>query len=99
MTFAATFRELVMPDLRTMCRTQGLFVALDLQSFTEASAAVMHHACMRGASKLPPHLLPELEEWIDTLLLEQIDSHAATADAVFYFANHPDRCGDQWPVA
>lgn len=95
-TFAAAFRELVMPDLRMMCRTQALFVALDQCAFTEASAAVMGHATTRGASKLPDNLILELQDWIDTTILREIDGHAATAEAVRHFTDHPGRGEAEW---
>lgn len=96
MTFAAAFRELVMPDLRQHCRTQALFVALDHSTFTEASAAVMAQAAERGASKLPNNLLLELQDWINATILREIDGHAATAEAVRYFTDHPAGCEAEW---
>lgn len=102
-TFAATFRELVMPSLARMCRTQGLFVALDLYAFSEASSAVMAAAVKRGASSLPDTLLLELDAWIGVALLRAVDeftpaieAHRAVADRV---AADIARCEAAWRTA
>jgi hypothetical protein len=102
-TFAATFRELVMPSLARMCRTQGLFVALDLYTFSEASSAVMAAAVKRGASSLPDGLVMELGDWISTAILRAIDeftpgveAHCAVADRV---AVDIARCEAAWRMA
>lgn len=70
--FAATFRDLVMPDLRRSCRTQALAVARDRCGFTEASAAVLDQARRRGAAHLPDSLINDLIDWIDTTVLRTI---------------------------
>jgi Na+/phosphate symporter len=102
-TFAATFRELVMPSLARMCRTQGLFVALDLCTFSEASGTVMAAAAKRGASSLPDGLVMELGDWIGTAILKAIDeftpaieAHRVAADRV---AVDIARCEAAWRTA
>ncbi len=79
-TFAATFRELVMPGLRQRCRVQALFVTLDMETFAGAFAAVMRHASQRGASGLPDDLLAELADWIGTTILGFVDAFEPAAD-------------------
>lgn len=68
-TFAATFRNIVMPRLRRQARVQGLFVALDLRTFSEACSSVWADASRRGAAHLPDSLIDELNDWIATQVL------------------------------
>lgn len=71
-TFAATYREIVMPDLRRACQGQALSLARGRCSFTEAYDAVFALARRRGALHLPTNLLADLEGWIDTTLLRTV---------------------------
>lgn len=71
-TFAATFRELVMPDLRRASRLQALSIYRGRCGFTEAADAVLADARRRGAMHLQPILMAELMDWIDVTLLRTV---------------------------
>lgn len=70
--FSATFREIVVPDLRRACRLNALAVARERCSFTDAWIAVMAQARRRGATHLPMAIIIDLEAWIDTTILQTI---------------------------
>lgn len=70
--FSATFREIVVPDLRRACRLNALAVARERCSFTDAWIAVMAQARRRGATHLPTAIIIDLEAWIDTTILQTI---------------------------
>jgi hypothetical protein len=71
--FTRHFREHVPPHLRRLAAYHGLCVALDLESWVEAQAAVTHHALTHGALALPAVLADDLlTDWIPTQLLAAI---------------------------
>lgn len=74
-TFAATFRELVMPTLKRMCAAHALFVACELQDFCDAHTTVMREAERRGAAHLPDDLRAELDAWIASTILREVEVH------------------------
>lgn len=92
-TFAATFGELVIPDLRRLCAARGLFVALDLADFSEACAEVWAVALRRGAERLPRVALDQLDEWIATQILQ---AEAAARPGVNAVVALPTR--DLWGI-
>ena len=99
-TFPATFRELVIPDLRRLCRVHGLFVALDNRTFSEAFSAVWQEASCRGALLLPDNLMLEIEEWVMLTILKHeaefrpsIEEYRRMADRVI---EDIERCEAQW---
>jgi hypothetical protein len=101
-TFAATFRDIVIPDITRLCRAQGLFVALALREFSDAWSTVMAHATRRGASALPADILQQLDDFIGTSILRAVDEfmpsileRRAIADRV---AIDIARCEAAWPT-
>lgn len=67
--FAATFRANAIPRLARMAEARGLFVALGLETPTEAHAALMAEAWRHRAQYLPPEHFDHLEAWaLDALL-------------------------------
>lgn len=78
-TFAATFGQIVIPDLNRMCQARGLYVALGLDGFSDACDEVMAEALRRGASRLPDAALEQLGDWIATTILQ---AEAAAAPGV-----------------
>ena len=78
-TFLATFREIVIPDLRRQCQRLGLTVALGVDTYGEAYDRVFAHARERGALHLADGELGQLEEWISATLLHAVaaQEHAA----------------------
>lgn len=70
--FFDAFKEIVIPDLREKCRSQAFFVALEMETFDDAAAHIMHAAMKRGASSLTPAQYNNLEDWIETSLLKLI---------------------------
>lgn len=75
--FASAFREIVIPDLARMCQSRGLFVALDLDGYSEAFDEIVATAARRGALHLAGDMFRQLEDWIATELLKAVDTHAA----------------------
>lgn len=71
-SFAAAFRVHVIPEIRRLCKLQGLYVALGVHGFAEAHSAVLDHARRRGSNHLPDDVLFELEDFICTKLLDGI---------------------------
>jgi hypothetical protein len=71
-TFAAKFRELVMPDLRRAVRLQAFALSRGRCTFTEASGGIWRLARKRGACHLSPSLIAELDDWIDATLLAAV---------------------------
>jgi hypothetical protein len=69
-TFAATFRDLVMPTLQRHCRTAGFCVERGRWSFTEGHAFVWDMARSRGALHLPLQIIGDLDGWIDVQILK-----------------------------
>lgn len=99
-TFAATFREIVMPMLKSRARVQGLFLALGRRTFTEAYDEVFGLASARGALHLDDSLLSELEGWIAKELIAscnefepQVEERRQIADRV---AVDVARCEAAW---
>lgn len=94
--FATTFGELVVPDLRRLCRVQGLFLALGLASFSEASDEVMEAAARRGATRLKSRELSELEDWVTTTILKAETEFAPSVAARRAIADRVARDIAEW---
>ncbi len=73
MTFAVHFRELVTPRLRNLAAAEALCVVKRVQGFNDAWDAVWAHARDHGAVYLPTHMIDQLDDWICTTLLTEID--------------------------
>lgn len=71
--FSVHFRELVMPRLRNLAAAEALCVVKRVQDFNEAWDAVWAHARNHGAVYLPAHMVDQLDDWICTTLLTEID--------------------------
>lgn len=105
-TFALAFWELVVPDLRRECATQGWLVAHGHAHFSEAFVCVYQMASKRGATMLPNHLLLELEDWIMTTILKSEDQstrgtpawYALTAKVLEDVNAHMDRVDAYYAV-
>src|SRR5690348_6614179 len=63
--FARHFRELVVPRLEKIARTQGFFLSLELIDYAEAFAAVWDVAIKLGVSRLDDALVYDIRDWID----------------------------------
>lgn len=84
-TFAAAFKEIVIPDLRRHCRLQAVFVAHGRKSFTDGTGVVWHYAMARGAGHLPLPNIDQLGDWIDTTVLQtiaEIETSPETAPSI-----------------
>ena len=77
-----------MPDIRKAARVQGLLVALDLETFGGAEAALWAIAGTRGAYLLPAGFQTELADAMQLLLLNAIP--AAEADKQEYRSTYTD---------
>lgn len=81
-TFAATFREIVIPDLQKLTNIHGALLAIGCRTWTEAYAEVERRAIARGALHLPDGIFQSLQDWIATQLLRRADDLApAIAEA------------------
>jgi len=68
-SFAREFRARVVPKLLLACELHGLFVALRLETVTQAYAEVMAIAWEHDAAHLPEEHFNHLEAWaMDALL-------------------------------
>lgn len=76
MGFAVDFRRLVMPRLRSKCRKRAFFVALDMEDFNEACDVVMAEARALGAMHLADDLIGDLDDWIATTILLDMEEFA-----------------------
>lgn len=67
--FAREFRARVVPKLALACELRGLFVALRLETVTQAHAEVMAEAWRHDVAHLPEEHFAQFEQWaLDTLL-------------------------------
>lgn len=76
--FAAMFRALIVPRLRPMIEARGLFLALELEGFSEARGAIIREAGRLGAYNLPSEHLVALEDWIGSEILAAFDRQSIT---------------------
>jgi hypothetical protein len=74
-TFAITFRELIMDDLRRLCEREAIPVAWEEKEFSDAWLVVMREANRRGAKHLPSHLQDELDWWICRTITSEVGKH------------------------
>lgn len=89
-TFLATFRAIVIPDLRRQCVRLGLTVALGVDTWPEAYDRIHAHARARGALHLSLAEIDQLDDWITTNLLRAIDAQT-------YAVRRLQECG-VWPT-
>lgn len=75
--FAHHFRDHVMPRLRNLAKAEAVCVTRNVETFSGACDAVMNYARKRGALYLPDDVLDDLEDWIATEVLTQIDAAEA----------------------
>jgi hypothetical protein len=73
-TFAETFRDIVLPDLECMAKEYGYFVASEEVDFDDAYQQIMAHATLRGANLLPDHLYFGLRDLISLRILEEVEA-------------------------
>jgi hypothetical protein len=72
-SFLTHFESHVGPQLATLARVQGTFVACEIVGYSVAYSALLHHAHKRGAAFLPDDAHERLEGWAHTALLAEID--------------------------
>ena len=95
-TFSATFRETVVPALRSECRLQALSLARGRCDFSEAYDAVFLTARERGALHLPDNVLLDLEGWLATTILRTIEDIEARPEAAREIVD--EVLGAGWPT-
>lgn len=75
--FADAFRAHAVPKLSRLCEAHGLFIALGLETVSEAHAAVISEAWRADAQHLPEEHFAELEDWLfDTLMTAAVSKQA-----------------------
>jgi hypothetical protein len=67
------FRQHVIPRLKSLVRTQGFFLALDLIDFAEAHNVVWDLAIRLGVTRLRDDLIDELKDWVDQQIWEAFE--------------------------
>lgn len=72
MTFAATFREIVVPALKRRIEQHALMVACEITEFDDFCHEIMDEAYRRGANQLPDHILAELDAWVSSTILREM---------------------------
>lgn len=71
--FPIHFRDHVTPKLRNLAAAEAVCVARGVETFSGAYDAILAYARAHGALYLPENRLEELEDWISTTLLAEID--------------------------
>lgn len=74
MTFPDAFREHVAPKLRQMIREGAIQCAAGLADFADVTDEVMRKAYRLGALRLPDDILYDLEQWVLTAAVEDIEA-------------------------
>jgi hypothetical protein len=70
-SFALHYRQHVLPQLALLAKGRAHYVVADAETFVEAYGVLEARARELGALLLPPNLVGDLEDWIaSTLLLE-----------------------------
>jgi hypothetical protein len=81
-TFAATFRAIVVPGLKRQIEQHALMVACEITEFDELYHDVMAQAYARGAWRLPDHILADLNQWVCSAILREMQRYTpAVANA------------------
>src|SRR5690349_6498915 len=76
--FARHFRELVVPKLEKIARTQGFFLSLELVDYAEAYAAVWDVAIKLGVSRLDDDMVYDIRNWIDDRIWRAFEEYDAS---------------------
>ena len=72
--FATDFRERVIPRMHRQARVEAYRVLRGVRTWSQAWDAMMGLARSRGALHLPARAVDDLEDWISTTLLAEIDA-------------------------
>jgi hypothetical protein len=75
-TFAIHFKEHIAPRLLNLTKAEGFCIAHGEETFSNAHRIIMDYARKYGALHLSEDLLPELEDWVCSRLVEAIDEYA-----------------------
>jgi hypothetical protein len=71
--FRDRFERHVGPQLATLARVQGTFVACEMVGYSGAYSALLYHAHKRGAAFLPDDAYERLQDWAHTALLAEVE--------------------------
>jgi hypothetical protein len=71
-TFATTFREIVVPALKSRIEQHALMVACEITEFDDFYRQIMEEAYRRGANRLPDHILADLDAWVCSTILREM---------------------------
>ena len=63
--YAKHFRQLVVPRLKDIARTQGFFLVLDMVDYAGAHNAVWDVAMKLGVSRMRGDMIDDIQAWID----------------------------------
>jgi hypothetical protein len=73
-TFAATFREIVIPDMRRLIAATAPCVAMCVMTFAEARNSIVAAAIKRGATSLPEEVFQDFRDWVADQLFHAVDA-------------------------
>jgi hypothetical protein len=79
--FATHYRQIAVPQLRRLAKAEAASVAAGVETFIGAYGALDHHARLLGCLFLSEALLGELEDWMATTLLLEIQALEAAGEA------------------
>ncbi len=75
--FPDHFREHLKPRLRNLARAEAYCIARDVEDFAGGAAAIWHYANKFGANCLPRKIIDQLDDWICTTLLVEVNQAIA----------------------
>lgn len=73
-TFAAHFREVVIPRLEPFLRVHGHLVGTGTMDFEEAASVCMSVAIRAGVSRLDPRVFDDFNDWLLTRIAEAAEA-------------------------
>lgn len=77
-SFADHYRDLVIPQLQRLIIAEAACCAHGVETFMGAWCAVMNQARILGAHCLPDDVFDDLEDWVSTTLLHEIQAAELT---------------------
>lgn len=98
-SFAGEFRRVAIPVLARSCEVHGLFVALRLETVSQALAEVMAEAWRHDAAWLPEEHFEQLETWVMDTLLTAAAVKREAADARGAALAHVTDDVERWNAA
>ena len=74
-TFAAAFRDIVVPDIKRFIQASAPCVGLGVISFAQACDGAERIAARRGSARLPDDVFRQLVDWISDAMLREVEAY------------------------